>query len=70
MNVFALLIVALLVLVLIVKARKGALRAVTRVLRYPFKPVIRLLRPAARRLKGAPASAGGADMRRCICRPT
>lgn len=61
MNVFALLILALLALVLIVKARKGALRAFARVLRYPFKPLIRLLRPAARRLNGAPVSAGGAE---------
>jgi len=61
MNVFALLIIALLALVLIVKGRKGALRFVTRVLRYPFRVIGRIVRPAARRLKVAPASIGGAE---------
>lgn len=61
MNVFALLIVSLFFLVLIVKGRKGALRAIARAVRYPFKPIARLLRPAARRLKLTPASAGAAE---------
>ncbi|MCE9522841.1 MAG: hypothetical protein K8S25_10470, partial [Alphaproteobacteria bacterium] len=61
MNVFALLIVSLLALVLIVKGRKGALRAVTRLLRYPFRAIAKFIRPAARRLKIAPAGAGGAE---------
>jgi hypothetical protein len=58
MNVFVLLIIALLALVLLVKGRKGPLRALARVLRWPTRILGRIFRPAARRLRLVPAAGG------------